>query len=154
MNDLIRHDARDAEIADLKEENRNLRAAIARAHAETAQATTDAARALGALRRQLSPLYSALQMVFGELDSAGVADAAPGSAPTNDRTKAVWDSWKSKMGAASKVIDALLLHGEMNTQQLAIACGVDRTTIPAYVMKLNKAGLINKNAGRFSLKAL
>lgn len=153
MNELMRHDERDAQIADLKEENRNLRAALARANAETAQATTDAARALGALRRQLGPLYSALQMVFGELDSAGVSDAGP-SAPSNDRTKAVWDSWKGKMGAAAKVIDALLLHGEMNTQQLAIACGVDRTTIPAYVMKLNKAGLINKNGGRFSLKQL
>ena len=104
---------------------------------------------------ELTPLYRALQAVFGELDHAGVDDGPSVSSPAqNPRTSAVWDSWKSKVGAAGKLIEALRLHGEMNTQQLAIATGLHRTTIPKHIYTLNKAGLLNKNGGRFSLKSL
>lgn len=152
-------DAHAEELNDLREENKKLARALQDANTRAERAEEDAARALTALRRQLTPLYRALQAVFGELDSAGIGDDAAsspssGPTPTDARVKAVWDSWKSKMGTSAKVIDALLLHGEMNTQQLAIACGVDRTTIPGYIMKLNKAGLLNKQGGRFSLKKL
>ena len=157
--DPVRTDPRDEELKELREENKKLARSLEDANLRAERAEQDTARALSALRRQLTPLYKALQAVFGELDAAGVGDDAqsasqPAAAPTNDRVQAVWASWKSKMGTASVVIDALLLHGEMNTQQLAIACGKDRTTIPAYIMKLNKAGLINKNGNRFSLKRL
>ena len=47
-----------------------------------------------------------------------------------------------------------MLHGDMNTQQLAIAIGQHRNSIPRLIYTLNKAGLINKNGGRFSLKQL
>jgi hypothetical protein len=112
------------------------------------------------LRRQLTPLYRALQSVFSELDAAGVVEETIGYAsstnnPAPPRTSAVWESWKSRMpGGPAKIIDALLVHGEMNTQQLAIATGVHRNSVPAMIFKLNKAGLLNKNGGRFSLKAL
>lgn len=137
--------ALEAEIGRLNRELRETRAELARARAESAHA-------VAALRQQLSPLYRALQAIFGELDAIG--DDAP--APASDaRMQAVWASWKSKLGSGpAKVIDALLLHGEMNTQQLAIACGVNRNTIPNWIVTLNKAGLINKNGGRFSLKSL
>lgn len=133
----------------LRRENRELRT-------ELAEVRADSNRALATLRRQLSPLYRALQDVFGELDRIGVEDAPNGTAPRqNDRVAAVWANWKSKVGDGSaKVIDALLLHGEMNTQQLSIATGYHRTTIPGLIFKLNKLGLINKNGGRFSLKQL
>lgn len=154
-------DPREEEMKELRDENKKLARALADANMRADRAEEDAARALTALRRQLTPLYRSLQAVFGELDAAGIGDevmaqpSTPSSANTPDaRVAAVWASWKSKMGAASKVIDALLLHGEMNTQQLAITCGVDRTTIPNYIHRLTKAGLINKNGGRFSLKAL
>lgn len=141
-----------ARIADLEAEVDSLKDALASAQADVQRERRQTATAVGSLRRQLTPLYRALQGLFGELDQLSEGDAP--SAPTDARVAAVWASWKSKMGTASVVIDALLLHGEMNTQQLAIACGKDRTTIPAYIMKLNKAGLINKNGNRFSLKPL
>jgi hypothetical protein len=149
-------DPRDDRIAALEDEVRDLKNELKHALAETAQAKRESSRALAALRRQLSPLYRALQEVFGELDAAGIEDAgSSGSAAANPRTSAVWESWKSRMpGGPAKIIDALLLHSEMNTQQLAIATGVHRNSIPAMIYKLNKAGLLNKNGGRFSLKAL
>ena len=139
----------------LQGENQLLREQLRTAQRELAAAKRESARALGELRRQLGPLYKALQMVFGELDAAGVDEAPAASGPVNTRTAAVWESWKNKLGVgAAKCIDALLLHGEMNTNQLSIATGYHRNTVPQYVSKLNTAGLINKNGGRFSLKSL
>lgn len=78
-----------------------------------------------------------------------------GEAPSTEREESVWESWKQRLGGqTAKVIDALLLHGEMNTTQIAIAIGTRRNNIPNLVFKLNQAGLINKNGGRFSLKQL
>lgn len=144
-----------ARIADLEAEVESLKDALASAQADAQRERRQTATAVGSLRRQLTPLYRALQGLFGELDQLSDGDVSSSTPNAPDaRVVAVWASWKSKMGTASVVIDALLLHGEMNTQQLAIACGKDRTTIPAYIMKLNKAGLINKNGNRFSLKPL
>lgn len=143
------------EADDRDEEIRRLTSELAATRAETQRARQESARAVGALRKQLAPLYRALQAVFGEMDDVWIEDAPASVAAGPDaRTVAVWNSWKSRMGSAAKIIDALLLHGEMNTQQLAIATGYHRTTIPAMVHKLNKAGLLNKSGGRFSLKQL
>lgn len=154
----------DPEIERLQVANRQLRRDLDDARLETRRAREDADRALSALRRQLSPLYRALQMVFGELDAAGVTDTpsvaagASAAATVNSgdpRVQAVWEKWKSHLpGYPARIIDALLIHGEMNTAQLAIAAGCKRQRISEGMVKLNKAGLINKNAGRFSLKQL
>ncbi len=102
------YDRRDDILDDLREQ---LRAS----QRETATARRESSRALAALRKQLHPLHEALKMVFGELDAAGVEDSA--DAPVNPRTSAVWESWKSKLpGRTAQIIDALLLHGEMNSQ--------------------------------------
>lgn len=102
------------------------------------------------LRQILGPLYQALRSVMENLP---VEDAPPADVST--RVSSVWQDWKNKLGQpAPKIIDALLKHNELNTQQLAIACGLHRTSIPRGIWILNKAGLINKNGGRFSLKQL
>lgn len=149
-----------AQIAALKDELRDVRGALTAATREARQAREDGSRALTNLRRQLSPLYRALQDVFGELDAAGASDDVPpsafgpGTATVDPRTAAVWASWKGRMGAAAPVIDALLLHGEMTTTQIGIAIQRSRKTVPALIFKLNRAGLINKNGNKFSLKSL
>lgn len=152
-------DTRDTQIAELKAEVRGLKADVARAQAEAHQARRESARALSALRQQLAPLYRALQMVFGELDAAGVEEpaAAPqGAAPaSNARVAMVWEEWKKRLGEGpGKIITALLLHGEMNTPQLVVATGYHRKSIGNFISKLNTTGLINKNGGKFSLKQL
>ena len=156
--DHTRRDANDEAMRELREENKTLARALQDANLRADRASEDAQRAMGALRKQLTPLYRALQAVFGELDAAGISDvaaSAPSGAP-DTRVKAVWDSWKQKLGGTvAKGIDALLLHGELDTAQLAIAAGVDKRTVTnTIVYKLHGAGLINKNAGRFSLKPL
>jgi hypothetical protein len=150
-------DALEAEIRDLKQDLR-------RAQQVARDAQTNAAAALAPLRRQLTPLYLALQSVFGELDAAGVPEetagyaASPNSpAPPRSATTAVWDAWKARLpGGPAKIIDTFLAHQnrEMNIQQLAMATGIHRNSIPNMMTKLNKAGLIQKNGRQFALKAL
>lgn len=142
-----------AEVLALNQELSNLQRELYEARQEAAHAKRQAAIALAALRKQLSPLYRALQQVFGELDAVGVDETA--QEMPNSRMTQVWASWKQRLGEGpAKIIDALLLHGEMNTQQLSIATGYHRTSITAMIFKLNKAGLLNKNGGRFALKQL
>lgn len=146
-------------IASLHRENRDLRQELFIAKQEVTRARAEAAEAVAALRplqRQLAPLYKALQGVFGEIEHIVGADGASQGNGGDPRVVAVWASWKTKLGATvAKGIDALMVHGELDTQQLAIAAGLDKRTITNTVIyKLNQAGLINKNGGRFSLKAL
>jgi hypothetical protein len=100
-------------------------------------------------------------MVFGEIDAMGVPEptesgAASQSAPRASAASAAWDSWKQKMGgAAAQIIDILMVHGQLNHEQLRIHVGTSRKqTIYDAVSKLNKAGLLVKNGDRFSLKEL
>lgn len=114
-----------------------------------------------ALRQVLTPLYQALGMVFGELDAAGVeasdgvsAGTAPATAATARPSSPVWESWKQRLGGASaKIIDILLLHGELSQEQIRIHVGTNRKqTIYDAISKLNKAGVIVKRDGKISLK--
>lgn len=132
------------ELSDALEENERLRKRVATADAPVAR-----------LREKLGPFYQLLQAIFGDIDELAPEAAATGSATVPPKNAAVWDSWKQRLGGqCGKVIDALLLHGEMNTTQLAIAIGTRRQNVPGLIYKLNQAGLINKNANRFSLKQL
>lgn len=141
----------------LRAENQRLRDRIG--HVETdlremhlkAQQTQTA---MNNLRRQLNPLYRALQAVFGELDSV-LAPDAPENEAMPPRVSAVWQSWKQKMpGRPAEFIDILLQHGEMTAPQLRIAAKCASDTVYQTIHKLNRAGLIEKNNGKFSLKRL
>lgn len=115
-----------------------------------------------ALRRTLEPLYNALRAMMGEIEvidtqvgTAGSSAPQPAIAALDGRVAAVWQSWKQRLGdTPAAIIDALQTHGEANTKQLAIICQRRRQTISEGICKLNKAGLVSKNAGRFSLKNL
>ena len=153
----------DPELERLRARCRTLEREKADAELAARRAHEDADCALSRLRRQLSPLYQALQAVFGELDAAGIVDSSPVSptppnasgAPVDARIAAVWANWKEKLpGYPARIIDALLLHGELNTSQLALACQCKSQRISEGMVKLNKAALVNKNGGRFSLKQL
>lgn len=133
---------RNREIAELREELRQERG-------KANQVESGAA----ALRVFLRPLHSALLQVFGEMDNMGVS--ASSSSVPDSRVAAIWADWKQKFpGHPSKAIDALLLHGSMTQGQLRIAVGCATGTISNVVSILNKAGLINKNGGKISLKEL
>lgn len=146
-----------AEVAALKAENRDLRQQLLDARADATRSRRDLVQAVAALRKQLTPLYRSLQGVFGDMEAFGDAEPMTSAGgPIDGRVAAVWASWKNKLGGTvAKGIDALLLHGELDTAQLAIAAGLDKRTVTnTVVYKLHGAGLINKNNGRFSLKQL
>lgn len=149
---------RDLELDNLRAEKRRLERAVSDAEMRAARAREDADRALSNLRRQFGPLYRALQAVFGELDAAGVTDGpASASSPVvaNDGSKAKWDDWKQRLGpSCAKVIDTLLLGGEMNVQAIQTASRMGRQTVYQATSTMGRAGLLVKNGGKFSLKQL
>lgn len=146
-------DNRDSVIDQLREENETLRGQVIELRAKVSLAERTNKAAVSKLRHQLEPLYRALQQVFGEIEV--IAPAGGSAVLADSKVGAVWESWKSRLGqTTAKVIEALLTHGDLGTQQLAIITGLHRTTIPQAIYKLNKAGLINKNGGKFSLKQL
>ncbi len=134
----------------LHDEIRQLRDDLSAARREASQAKREAARALAALRQQLSPLYQALQMVFGELDAAGVQDVPAGGAT---RSAGAWDEWKARLGpACAKVIDALLLGGEMTITAITLTAKIGKNTAYQATSKMGQAGILVRNGSKFSLK--
>lgn len=144
-------DNRDDIISDLEAEVESLKASLA----HEKQAGRDGARAVAALRKQLAPLYQAMQMVFGHIEAIHIEDHGP-TGPIVDKLKsAVWESWKSKIpGRTAQVIDALMVHGQMNSQQIGIAIGIHPNNVPPLLTKLKKAGLLIKNGHNYGLKSL
>lgn len=103
------------------------------------------------LRHILSPLYKALQKVFDELDSMDTAD---GSATSTGNSR--WDAIKARNpGRIAQAIDVLLLHGSMNSSQLAAAMRMNRSNCSNnVVVKMKAMGLIVKNGNDISLRQL
>lgn len=135
----------------LKAEIRELRIQLTREQERSSAVEEGASR----LRGALSPLYVALQQVFGDLDAMGIEDSGgKQSAPTTAKS-AVWESWKLKLGGkVAQAIDVLALHGEMNARQLRLHLQCGNDYVYQVVSKLNTNGLINKNGGKISLKQL
>jgi hypothetical protein len=107
------------------------------------------------LRQVLMPLYQGLRMIFGELDALGVQDSTTPASGLDPRKAAVWEDWKRKMpGIPARFIDALMLHGELTQTQLRLHAKCAQGSVAGVVSQLWKAGLINKNGGRISLKEL
>lgn len=142
-------DAEVSELDGLRLEVAQLRQELAGARSAAIAAGSAAVKSTANLRRQLTPLYRALQAVFGELDAIGGAEA------TESATDPRWLSWKQKLpGRPAEMIDLLLLHGEMNRNQLMAGMRAGKDVVRVTISKLNTAGLLVKNGGRVSLKKL
>lgn len=103
------------------------------------------------LQDKLSPLYRGLQMVFGEMESAEVISESTPSYQTATNSN-FWDTQKRRFpGKPSEIIDALL-ERPMNTSNLVATCRMDPRTVTKNIYILNKAGLVEKNGGIFSLR--
>jgi hypothetical protein len=154
---VVEPDDREERIAELEDEIRELKADLRRAQRAAQDAEAHAVAVFAPLRQQLTPFYRMLQSIFGDLDAAGVVDAPSAAGGRASAAVAVWDAWKARLpGGPAKIIDTFLAHQnrEMNIQQLAMASGIHRNSIPNMMTKLNKAGLIQKNGRQFCLKAL
>lgn len=140
-----------AEIALLKRENHRLDEAL-RQERNRVGAIEAGARDL---RHTLTPLYRALQKVFGDLDEMGVEAGYSASNAASPQSEA-WELWKQKLpGFPSRMIDALLKHGELSVAQLVVAAQCPRKqTIYDAASKMQKLGLLNSSGGKYSLKQL
>jgi hypothetical protein len=123
---------------------------------------TNTEKGVAELRKLLAPFYQWLGVVFGHIDSLGISDAPQTSSQPSSadpRKTAVWDSWVEKLGGkesfAGKMIVALLQHGALTSKQIAIHIGTKRMqTVYETTLKVNKAGILDKNGDRFLLKEL
>lgn len=140
------------ELSRLRDQIAQLKDELEVAQLEARNAKSQAARAVSALRQQLTPLYRGLQNLFGELDR--IEPAAPDAvAPAANGANPRWEALKRRFpGKPAEIIDAILELGPLNTTQLAAALRCNRQVIPNHIHTLNKAGAIVKNGGVFSLK--
>jgi hypothetical protein len=141
----------DPTLRKLEAENRRLDEALRMERLKTGQIEAG----VRALKSQLTPLYRALQAVFGEIDAMGI-EATSDVRPASSHATAAWELWKQKLpGFPSRMIDALLKHGELSVAQLVVAAQCPRKqTIYDAASKLQKLNLINSNGGKYSLKEL
>lgn len=104
--------------------------------------------ALALLNKRVDAITKGMAYAISETSSGDTA-----SAPS--RNSAIWDSWKQRLGpTCGRFIDALLEHGSLNGTQLAIITKCGRQNVATYIHRLNKANLINKNGGLYSLKQI
>lgn len=115
------------------------------------QASSDSIQAIRALREALDPFHKALKMIFGEMsrvDAGKTEVTAEGARTANSKLEMM----KERLGGRQAEFIELLEHGEMTTAQLAAAGHCHHQTVATIIMKLNRAGLIQKNGNKFSLK--
>lgn len=154
-------DLRDRQLESLKEQLREAREQLEQVEQELAAERSKrkgVERGVQEMRRVLAPLYGALQLLHGEMDAMGIGvspQAETGNGSYDQKKAAVWESWKKKLGGkAADAIDVLALHGELNADQLRLHLHCATNYVYNVISQLNKAGIINKNGGRISLKEL
>jgi 3-oxoacyl-[acyl-carrier-protein] synthase III len=148
-------DHRDRIIASLETENRELKDKIEEMRLEAQQANKAVEQGVGELRRVLLPLHQAMRLVFGEIDRIAPVGESYHSNPQSDKKRAIWESWKKKLGGQqANFIDALLEHGQMTAAQLRVAMHCGRDAVYQVASKLGKLGLVEQNGGKYSLKEL
>ena len=146
------------DVIRLEEDLRNARQELFKLRNQSAAA----ANAIASLRDMLAPWRRVILGLWGEIELAGVTgvptptatqDSAPVASP---KSLAAWTLWKQRLpGFPSRMIDALLEHGELSVAQLVVAAQCPRKqTIYDAASKLQKLGLINSNGGKYSLKSL
>jgi hypothetical protein len=143
-------------VAELTRENNILRAQVGELILKLQRSDERAAMVEGGvsrLRSALTPLYQALQQIYGDIDAMEInPESGSGMDP---RKAAVWEDWKRKMpGIPARFIEALMLHGELTQTQLRLHAKCAQGSVAGVVSQLWKAGLINKNGGKISLKEL
>lgn len=135
------------EIQRLNDRIEELEAELRLARLQAANAKREATLAMGNLKKQLSPLYRALQMVFGELEAVG--DDMQGGGGK-------WDVVKQRLAPRLReAVDLLLIQGSMKRTQMAAALKMDYSNCTKNVIgALLRQGLLTDDNGQLRLKEL
>jgi hypothetical protein len=154
MANLLGEGSQADEVTRLKREIAGLEQELedAKAEAKSAkQAAADSVQAIRALRKALDPFHTAIGMIYGEISRL---DAGEVDIEVNGRDVR-WEHIKQKFpGKPAEIIELLLIHKNLSTGQLAAMAKADPRTITRAIFVLNKAQLLDKNGGKFSLKSL
>lgn len=147
------------EAVRLRREIAGLEQELAEAKEEAAKvkgAAADAVQAIRALRKQTDPLYQALKMIHGEISRVDAEKIADESANyhVSSTLSPKWQMLKSKLGPREAEFIDLLQHGPMTAAQLRAAARCDIKTAYRTVEKMQNAGFLSKNGGKWSLKDL
>jgi hypothetical protein len=101
---------------------------------------------LGDGEEQVVRIFRGVAAVFSSDGSTPQPSVAGGTNPK-------WEALKKAFpGRCSELIDTLIAHGPLRTSQIAAIMRSDPRTVTQLIHKLNKAGGIEKNGGKFSLK--
>ena len=84
----------ETEIRQLREQLEDKEDELRRERRKTATMEQGIAR----LREALTPVYSGLQMIFGEIEATGVSSTGSTAGSPDSRVTAVWESWKRRFG--------------------------------------------------------
>lgn len=96
--------------------------------------------------RQVTIMLRSARVVFGNAEAQAPAASVGG---TNPR----WEALKRSFpGRCAELVDTLIAHGSLSSTQIAAIMRADTRTVHQLIYKLNKAGGIVKNGGKFSLK--
>lgn len=152
-------DNRDGIIRDLRQRVNELEDELMEANQQAQQLERDNTlmrNAMHVLRQQLEPFRCVIAAIFGEMSVIPVSEAVPvpaGNPSIDPRQRAIWDHWKKKIGGKSAdAIEALLLHGEMTPQGVAVAIGIHPNNVAKVMYRLNQAGILRKNGRNYALK--
>jgi hypothetical protein len=108
--------------------------------------------AVGKLRTQLTPLYNALQQLFGDMDAIGGGEAPAAAAGASGK----WVAIKSKMPQRHReCIDLLAIAGKMRRGQIAAAMKMDKSNCSKNVIGiLLRQGFLVDNNGEIELRQI
>lgn len=157
---------READLQPLRDRIEELEADLRKMRQERDAARSEglaAQSAIEALRDVLGPLRRAIGAIWGEIEASGVGTEPQGiqspslgrEAPSSHKNEA-WELWKQKLpGFPSRMIDALLKHGELSVAQLVVAAQCPRKqTIYDAASKMQRLGLLKNNSGKYKLSDL
>jgi hypothetical protein len=146
------HDYR-RDVQCLEDENRKLRRDLEDATTEKDRI----ARTVKNLQGTLAPFHRALNILFGEMElavgtmSVSNFDAPPSTSTSGNDPR--WESFKNRFpGVGARIIDALLIHGDMQVTHLATFVKAAKGTVYNAGDKLSAAGAITRAGGIWSLK--
>ena len=141
-------------ISQLEEEIEDLREQLRESKDKLAAVSRGQAR----LKQTLAPLYSALQMIFGELKGVEASESPSSTTPGGPLDSSRYEPWRQKFrGQIANAIDILVKYeAGLTRRQLAGFLKVEpgSGTMSQIIFKLNKAELIEKDGSNIRLRRI
>jgi|SRR6185312_7399268 len=149
---LLNGEVEDSEIVNLRDRVSELEGQIEQSDATIADLRAKlsaATRSVSPLRKELTPLYTALKKLFGDMDAAGVVE----DSGTTSVSPGKYEAWKARVSPSERtVIELLEISGSMTITQLSKAAKCHYDTAKAAVRNLIGKGIAVRNGNEITLK--